>query len=207
MPKGEKYKVALKLHGQFSHPHSDKIKALLRDAEIIDDELEKHLVDLDNLCNICIKYKKVKPRPCVGFPMARNFNETVAMDLKQWSSSPSIWFLHLIDHFSRYSASCVIRTKRKEEIVKKVFQHWISVFGHAKKFSVDNRGEFCNEEFITFCENLNIRICTTAAESPWSNGLVERHNTVLGLTISKTMNDTNCDLDVAVAWAISAETH
>ena len=207
MPKGEKYKVALKLHGQFSHPHSDKIKALLRDAEIIDDELEKHLVDLDNLCNIWNKYKKVKPRPCVGFPMARNFNETVAMDLKQWSSSPSIWFLHLIDHFSRYSASCVIRTKRKEEIVKKVFQHWISVFGHAKKFSVDNRGEFCNEEFITFFENLNIRICTTAAESPWSNGLVERHNTLLGLTISKTMNDTNCDLDIAVAWAISAETH
>ena len=48
MPKSEKYKVTLKLHGQFSHPHSDKIKVLLRDEEIIDDELEKHLVDLDN---------------------------------------------------------------------------------------------------------------------------------------------------------------
>ena len=82
MPKGEKYKVALKLHRQFP-PYRDKIKALLRDAEIIDDEFEKHLVDLDNLCNICIKYK-VKPRSCVDFSMARNFNETVAMDLKQW---------------------------------------------------------------------------------------------------------------------------
>ena len=28
---------------------------------------------------------------------------------------------------------------------------------------------------------------------------------MLGLTVSKTMNDTNCDLDVAVAWAISAK--
>ena len=115
MPKGEKYKAALKLHLQFSHPYRDKIKALLRDGEILDDELEKHLVDLDNLCNIDIQHK-VKPRSCVGFSMARNFNETVAMDLKQWSNSPSIWFLHLIDHFSRSSASCVIRTKRKEII-------------------------------------------------------------------------------------------
>ena len=43
MPQGEKYKVASKLHRQFCHPHGDKIKALLRDAEIIDDELEKHM--------------------------------------------------------------------------------------------------------------------------------------------------------------------
>ena len=30
-------------------------------------------------------------------------------------------------------------------------------------------GQFANNDFITFCENLDIRICTTAAERPWSN--------------------------------------
>ena len=200
-----KESVARKLHIQFSHPRSEKIKALLRDAEIDDKELEQHLDDLDISCEVCMKYKKPKPRPIVGLPMARNFNETVAMDLKQWSSSPNIWFLHLIDHATRYSVSCVIHSKKKEVIVRKLFEHWITTFGCAEKFLVDNGGEFCNDEFITFCENMNIRICTTAAESPWSNGLVERHNAVLGLTVSKTMEDIKCDLNLAVAWAISAK--
>ena len=34
---------------------------------------------------------------------------------------------------------------------------------------------------------------------------MERHNAVLGLTVSKTMEDIKCDLNLAVAWAISAK--
>ena len=125
------------------------------------------------------------------------------MDLKQWSSN--VWFLHIIDHATRYSSSCVIYTKKKEEVVKKLFENWITIFGNPGKILVDNGGEFCNKELITFCENLNVRICTTAAESPWSNGLVERHNAVLGLTVSKTMEDAHCDLNIALAWGVSAK--
>ena len=47
--------------------------------------------------------------------------------------------------------------------------------------------------------------CTTAAESPWTNGLVERHNAVLGLTVRKIMDDLDCDIDIAVGWTISAK--
>ena len=86
-----------------------------------------------------------------------------------------------------------------------MFENWITIFGSPGKILVDNGGEFCNKEFVTFCENLNIRICTTAAESPWSNGLVERHNAVLGLTVSKTMEDAHCDLNIALAWGVSAK--
>ena len=35
------------------------------------------------------------------------------------------------------------------------------IFSQAKKFLVDNGGEFCNNEFITLCENLIMRICIT----------------------------------------------
>ena len=110
----------------------------------------------------------------------------------------------MIDHATRYSVSCVIHSKKKEVIIRNIFKHWISIFGHPKKFLVDNGGEFCNEEMITLSENFNIRICTTAAESPWSNGLVERHNAILGLTVSKTIEDTKCDLELALSWALSA---
>ena len=51
--------------------------------------------------------------------------------------------------------------------------------------------------------NLNIRICTTAADSSWSNGLIERHNAILGLTVTKTMEYIKCNLQLAVSWAVS----
>ena len=37
-------------------------------------------------------------------------------------------------------------------------------------------GIFVSAVFQTLCENFNIRVCSTAAESPWSNVLIERHN-------------------------------
>ena len=63
----------------------------------------------------CFKHNKAKPRPIVGFPLAKCFNETVALDLKEWSSNT--WFLHMIDHLTKFSASCVIKSKYKEVIV------------------------------------------------------------------------------------------
>lgn len=58
---------------------------------------------------------------------------------------------------------------------------------------------------ITFCKDFNTRICTTSVESPGSNGLIERHNTVVCLTVTKTITATSCDLGIAVAWALSAK--
>ena len=60
----------------------------------------------------------------------------------------------MIDHLTRFSASCVIKSKRKEAIVKKIFHIWISLLGSPKKFLVDNRRETNNHEFISLCENI-----------------------------------------------------
>ena len=83
----------------------------------------------------------------------------------------------------------LIQSKRKEVIVKSIFKIWIAIFGSPKSFLVDNGGEFNNSELISFCENFNINIKMTAAGSPWSNGLAERHNGVLGNTVRKMMSD------------------
>ena len=53
------------------------------------------------------------------------------------------------------------------------------MFGTPGKFLSDNGGEFANQEFIDFAEIFGINGKTTAAESPWSNGLCERHNLVV----------------------------
>lgn len=51
----------------------------------------------------------------------------------------------------------------------------------------------------SMCENLGIVIKTTAAESLWSNGLVKRHNLILADMLGEVLEETQCDLELAVA--------
>ena len=108
-------------------------------------------------------------KPIVGLRLADNFNEVVSMDLKEYIHGES-WILHLIDTATRYSAACLINTKKQDEIVKKIFSMWITYFGAPCKFLSDNGGEFANATFREMNEKLNVITATTAAESPWSNG-------------------------------------
>ena len=55
------------------------------------------------------------------------------------------------------------------------------------------------------CQNLNINFVTTSAESPWSNGLVEKHNGIVGEVVSKILEEINCSVEVALCWAINAK--
>ena len=94
----------------------------------------------------------------------------------------------------------------KDEIIRQIYQIWISYFGYPKKFLSDNSGEFANNKsFIDMCAKLNIEVATTAGESPFSNGTVERHNKVLAEALQKTLDDVKCELDMALAWAVSAK--
>ena len=81
----------------------------------------------------------------------------------------------------------------------------MSVFGTPHKLLCDLGREFNNNDYREMGEKLNTKVTSTAAESPWSNGVNERHNGVLGEMIQKTLHDSGCSLQVAVAWAVSAK--
>ena len=197
----DKVKVATKLHKQFSHPSEDKLIKLVNSAGYANDlELKEAIRNVSATCKICEIYKHPSPRPVVGMPMARQFNECVAMDLKQYGVG--VWFLNLIDHATRFCASAVIRSKASDVIIREIFRIWICIFGPPQKFLSDNEGEFSNSSFRDMCETMNIVVKTTAAESPWSNGLCERHNGVLAETVTKTVEDASCDIVVGLSWAV-----
>ena len=84
-------------------------------------------------------------------------------------------------------------------------EHWVEIFGTPNLFLSDNGGEFNNELFKEMGEQLNINIKATAAESPWSNSIVEKQNGVIGNMMEKVMSDVGCSLEVALAWCISAK--
>ena len=139
----------------------------------------------------------------VSIPLASEFNQIVAMDLITYEQG--VWILHLIDLFSRYSVACVRRSKKQDVMVDAIMKIWISYFGQPRKFFADNGGEFLNEEYREMCEMFNIEEAKTAAESPWANGVCERHNAVIKETIRKTMEESGCNLETAVVWAVSAK--
>ena len=128
-------------------------------------------------------YKRVSSRTIVCLPLASNFNGTVAMDLITYKQGVGI--LHMIDVFSRYSVACVRRSKKPESITNVILKTWMSYFGQPKWFLANNGGEFSNDEYKQMCEQFNIKVSTTAAESPQSNGLCERHNGVIKESVKK----------------------
>ena len=199
------HEIALKLHRQFAHPCKNKLINLLDRAGEpwkTNANLKKEIELVSSNCETCIKYKKPSPRPVVGLPMASTFLETVSMDLKFFRGKI---ILHLIDLCTRQSAAAIVPNKQPETIVKAILKIWISVYGATEKFLVDNGGEFANESYMKMAEQFGITIQTTAAESPWSNGIVERHNRTIAEMLEKVLNDTPCDIETALAWCINAK--
>ena len=134
--------------------------------------------------------------------MATKFNECVAMDLKFYEGKI---LLHMIDHASRLSSGSRISSKDPVVIIKSIFKNWITIFGRPGKFLSDNGGEFMNYQFIELCEKMNVSVKNTAGQSPWSNGLVERHNLVIAEMMDKVLAEDKCDFDLAFAWCLNAK--
>lgn len=141
----------------------------------------------------------------VSLPLATEFNEVVAVDLKEWK--PNTYFLHLIDIATRFSLATVIKRKTPDVIADKIMSLWIgSGMGPPKRFLADNSGEFANEIFRDMCANLNIDVMNTAAYSPWQNGICERNHAVVDDCVAKILEDQpKLNLEVALVWALNAK--
>ena len=195
-------KKALKLHRRFAHAKSKKIIQLLKTADIKDLELESELTKLDEECEFCLRYRRVHPRPRVSLPLATQFNELVAMDLKDIED---VKVLHCIDYVTRFSSAFPVSSKDPDECIDAFFKIWIVIFGPPQRILSDNGGEFINHKFKSLCHAFNIKHDATAAESPFSNGIVERHNALLGQMTLKVRHDTKCSIPIALMWAVHAK--
>ena len=113
----------------------------------------------------------------------------------------------MVDHAKCFSSAAEVKPKHKEEIVKVMFQHWIVLFGPPNQIHSDNGREFNNELLREMPYQLKKFVRSAASESRWSNGISERHNSILRNFISKhLLNDSNkYQIKIIVAWAVSAK--
>ena len=202
--KSEKITMIKKLHRQFGHPSTKSLKAILKNAEVLDKHTERIVEEIGAKCDICSRYKRTPSTPVVSLPLAKQFNDVVAMDLKTFGD---VYFLHFIDLYTRFSKAKVIKRKLPQTIIDSVATEWLaSGFGPPKKFLVDNGGEFDNEHYRELGEHFNIEVSATAAYSPWSNGICERNHYVIDVCVQKMLEeDPGLSLDVALAWAVNAK--
>ena len=62
-----------------------------------------------NSCTTCIKFKKPSSRPIVGLTKAEDFNQTMSINLHKLKSK--LWYMHMVDEFTRYKAATIMSTK------------------------------------------------------------------------------------------------
>ena len=163
----------------------------------------KLFVEIQNYCEICTKYKQLGLKPIRVFLLSREFNDTVSVDLKEISGTK---LLHIIDNATHFIIVAVVHSKWKKEIVDAFIKHSIAISAAPGKILSDNGGEFNYSLLLNMAEQFII-LKTTAAESPWSNDMVERHNTILAKTIEKLILDSNnkYSIDVVIAWTVTAK--
>ena len=204
--RSDKEKKIGKLHHQFGHPSARRLILLFKDAGIDDKETNAIVDKLTNNCEACVKYRKTPSRPVVSMNMAHEVNDIVTLDLKEYEKG-KIYFLHMIDMASRFSRSCVIKSKEPNVIVESIVTQWIgSGLGAPGKILCDNGGEFANQTFLDLCENMNMEVMHTAAFSPFSNGVCERNHAVVDDMVYRMMaEDKDLKVEVALAWAVNAK--
>lgn len=103
--------IIRKVHKQFAYPSAKRLKSLLKDAGGYSEEQMVCVDRVTENCELCKQYKKTPARPVVSLPLATDFNEVVATDLKEWKSN--VYFLHLVYVATRFSLAAVVRSHQR----------------------------------------------------------------------------------------------
>ena len=92
--------------------------------------------------------------------------------------------------FTRLTVSVFVNRKKPNAIIEKIMTHWVGAgFGVMGAILTDNGGEFNADEMREVCSILNVFVNTTAAESPFQNGLCERVHSVTDMMLTKLKAD------------------
>ena len=122
--RGENFNNLVKMHEGLGHPGREAFERMLKSQDNFNDDVKKMLNTIYNQCVSCLTYKKTIPRPHVSAPLARDFNDTLTVDLKIWPKKGVI-ILYCIDWFTRFVMAKVVPDKKADTILKPILEDWI----------------------------------------------------------------------------------
>ena len=190
-PSTQKEKM-IQLHNQFGHATAENLKRIVRNAGIMNSNLCAIIDTVVEECNTCV---------IVGLSESDDFNQRVFIGFHELQ--PNVWYMHIIDEFTRFSNAAIIRNKHAA--VRTFLKCWLSLFGAPREIFSDNRSEFTGVDFFEMCNSFGIKMSKSPSSSPWSNGVCERHNQTLTAMLLEIQEDNKCGWETALVWAISAK--
>ena len=181
-------RLLLGLHERFYHCPITDFKNMLLRAGLPSDILplaEEAVMS----CSICRKYVRMPNRPQVKIGSnAGTFNYRVQMDLFQYKET---WVLLVICEATRLKAATAVNDKSHTELLGKLCDSWIYVYGAPHQLVLDQESSLMGHEAAHEMERFNIKRVpkgTTAGPSSGQHtgtGLVERHVGLMELTMAK----------------------
>ena len=195
VPKHKRMEIIWNHHKKLGHPGLEKtIEAISRKhywpkmANDIKETLSK--------CTPCIRNKDINGRiraPLQSSVTKKPF-EVIGIDI----TGPFIstrkgyrYILGVIDYFSKYICLIPMKTITAEEVIKKLWIHWISKFGIPERIHSDRGTNFTSNLFVEHCRALGIEKTHTSPYYPQSNGLTERLFKTIKPMISAVMEERN----------------
>ena len=199
----EQRNIIRKLHKQAGHQSKEKFRKFLEQGSIDWDKkvLKSELEVISKNCHGCILKRRTPDKPAACIPVSYGFNQCVGVDLKINSDGTVI--LYVIDMWSKLIQARLLKTKRCEEVTAAIMECWVAVYGAFERTIHDNGGEFTGKQFKEMMDLLGVLDGTSAAHSPWSCGVVERHHAVVDSTYQALLRDfPSYKKETLLQWAV-----
>ena len=114
------------------------------------------------------------------------------------------YVLVVVDHFTRWAEAFAIPDQTTETIADRILTGIICRHGLPKAILSDRGSNFVSKLAQTIYSMLGIKRVTTTAWHPQSNGIVERFNGTLKVTLSMWVNEMQSDWDLLLPYALFA---
>ena len=192
------------MHKQFGHCAPSRLKDLIKRTGKTNAQVLTLVDQVSRDCDVCVRYGRTKLRPVVSLPLSSRFLDATSLNLHQLTAlGPSVWYVHIIDIFTRFRSACLIYDKAADTVLNTVSRKYVLVHGSPKTVISDNGGEFDNDKFRSKVENFSLKLISVIAESPCSNRFCEKHNQILTKTFLTTRHTTEgCDDDLCLQQAL-----
>ena len=172
-----------KLHLNLGHLSKERMVVMLKAAGARDDVLD--FVQKRFECEMCDRRQREVRRRVAAYPRTYTFNRIVAVDTVYvpWRGV-SLPVLNVVDHGSHYQVMMLIKeldgtphrggTPTSEEAWRTFNEAWVRPFGAPEVVLSDAGAEFM-KEFANGLELNSVLHHVVDADSPWQNGIAERH--------------------------------
>ena len=124
-------------------------------------------------------------------PTKTYFNEMIMIDTKgpiHPTSEGNNYIFVIVDAFSHYVTIMCAPKNNANYAFTALFKHWFMTFGLPEEIRSDNGSEYTNAELTHLCNYFEIKFKPSTTYAPWTNGLVEGTNRIIGQLI-RTLRD------------------